>query len=35
MATPEPAAELAAAADVATARIVAEDNPARLFGMAG
>jgi len=35
MATPEPAAELAAAADAATARIVAEDNPARLFGMAG
>jgi len=35
MATPEPLAELAGAADAATARMVAEDNPARLFGMTG
>jgi aminocarboxymuconate-semialdehyde decarboxylase len=35
MATPEPMAELTGAADPATARVVAEDNPARLFGMAG
>jgi aminocarboxymuconate-semialdehyde decarboxylase len=35
MATPQPLAELAAAADTATARVVAEDNPTRLFGMAG
>jgi len=35
MATPEPMAELTAAADPATVRRVAEDNPARLFGMAG
>jgi aminocarboxymuconate-semialdehyde decarboxylase len=34
MATPDPMAELTGAADHATARRVAEDNPARLFGMA-
>lgn len=33
MATPEPMAELTGAADPATARMVAETNPARLFGM--
>lgn len=33
MATPEPLAELGAAASAAALRMVAEDNPARLFGM--
>ena len=35
MATPEPVAELEAAADAATARAVAERNPGRLFGFEG
>jgi aminocarboxymuconate-semialdehyde decarboxylase len=35
MATPEPVADLEAAADAATARAVAEHNPARLFGFDG
>ena len=34
MATPEPVAELEAAADAGTVRTVAEHNPARLFGFA-
>jgi aminocarboxymuconate-semialdehyde decarboxylase len=35
MATPDPVAELEAAADAGTARVVAEHNPARLFGFGG